>query len=108
MFDITSNDVWVVYKQLQDSYPLVLTTTSALNAEMDAGFSIDCPIVVAKAHGQILWLYECDDMFVIDVTDDAQTKGTHWHPYNVECAIHDIEEFMNGKAEYEMHPFIQV
>ena len=107
MFDITVNDVLDVYKQLKDSYPLVLTTTSALNAEMDAGFTIDCPIVIAKAHEQMLWLYECDGIFVMDVTDDAQTKGTHWHPYNVEYAVHDIEEFMNGRADYKMHPFSQ-
>ena len=67
MFDITVNDVLGVYKQLKDSYPLVLTTTSALNAELDAGFTMDCPIIVANAHGQIIWLYECDHMFVMDV-----------------------------------------
>ena len=107
MFDITVNDVLNVYKQLKDSYPLVLTTTSALNAELDAGFTIDCPIIVAKAHGQIIWLYECDDMFVMDVMDEEQTKGTHWHPYNVECAAHDIEDFINGKSNYDLQPFRQ-
>ena len=107
MFDITVNDVLNVYKQLKDSYPLVLTTTSALNAELDAGFTIDCPIIVAKAHGQIIWLYECDDIFVMDVTDEEQTKGTHWHPYNVEYAVHDIEDFINGKSNYDLQPFRQ-
>ena len=107
MFDITVNDVLDVYQQLKDRYSLVLTTTSALNAEFDAGFTIDCPIIVGKTHGQIIWLYECDDMFVMDVMDDAQTKGTHWHPFNVECAVHDIENFMNGKADYKMQPFMQ-
>jgi hypothetical protein len=29
-------------------------------------------------------LYECDDMFVMDVMDEEQTKGTHWHLYIVE------------------------
>ena len=107
MFDITVNDVLNVYKQIKDSYPLVLTTTSALNAELDAGFTIDCPIIVAKAHGQIIWLYECDDIFVMDVMDEEQTKGTHWHPYNVECAAHDIEDFINGKSNYDLQPFRQ-
>ena len=107
MFDITVNDVLNVYKQLKDSYPLVLTTTSALNAELDAGFTIDCPIIVAKAHGQIIWLYECDDIFVMDVMDEEQTKGTHWHPYNVEYAAHDIEDFINGKSNYDLQPFRQ-
>ena len=43
MFDITVNDVLGLYKQLKDSYPLVLTTTSALNAELDAGFTMIVP-----------------------------------------------------------------
>ena len=107
MFDITVNDVLNVYKQLKDSYPLVLTTTSALNAELDAGFTIDSPIIVAKAHGQIIWLYECDGIFVMDVMDEEQTKGTHWHPYDVERAVHDIEEFINGKSNYDLQPFRQ-
>lgn len=85
-----------------------MTTTFALNAEFNAGFTIDCPIIVGKAHGQIIWLYECDDMFVMDVMDDKQTKGTHWHPYNVEFAVHDIADFINGKSDYEMQPFRQV
>jgi hypothetical protein len=107
MFDITEEDVLNVYKQLKDSYPLVLTTTSAINAEWDAGFTIDYPIIVAKAHGHILWLYKCDGMFVMDVMDEEQTKGTHWHPYNVECAAHDIEDFINGKSNYDLQPFRQ-
>ena len=107
MFGITVNDVLDVYKQLKESYPLYLTTTSALNAEFNAGFTIDCPIIVGKAHGQIIELYECDDMFIMDVMDDAQTKGTHWHPYDVECAARDMEDFMNGKSDYEMQPFRQ-
>ena len=107
MFDITTNDVLNVYEQLKDRYSLILTTTSALNDEFDAEFTIDCPIIVAKAHGQIIWLYECDDMFVMDVTDEEQTKGTHWHPYNVECAVRDIEDFINGKSDYDLQPFGQ-
>ena len=107
MFDITADDVLDVYQQLKDRYSLVLTTTSALNTESDAGFTIDCPIIVGKAHGQIIWLYEFDGMFVMYVMNYAETEGTHWHPDDVECAVHDIEEFMNSKADYEMHPFIQ-
>ena len=103
MFDITTNDVLNVYEQLKDRYSLILTTTS----ELDTGFTIDCPIIVAKAHGQIIWLYECDGMFVMDVMDEEHTKGTHWHPYNVECAVHDIEDFLNGKSNYNLQPFRQ-
>lgn len=106
-FEITENDVLEVYKRLKDVYPLVLTTTSALNEESDAGFTIDCPIIVFKAHEQILQLYAYEDDFVMDVMDNEQTKGTHWHPDTVESAICHITDFMNGKSDYEMQPYKQ-
>ena len=104
MFDISVDDVVEVYEQLKDRYDLVLTTTSAL----DEGFTVDCPIVVGKAHGQIIELYEDGGDFVMDVMDEEQTKGTHWHPNDVESAIDDVAEFMEGKSDYEMFPFKQV
>ena len=52
MFGITTDDVLAVFEQLKDRYDLVLTTTSAL----DEGFTVDCPIIVGKAHGQIIEL----------------------------------------------------
>ena len=106
-FEITENDVLEVYKRLKDVYPLVLTTTSALNEESDAGFTIDCPIIVFKAHEQILQLYAYEDDFVMDVMDNEQTKGTHWHPDTVESAICHITDFMNGKSDYKMQPYKQ-
>ena len=101
MFDMTDENVLAVYEQLKDMYDLVLTTTSAL----DEGFTIDCPIIVGKAHGQILELYSDGDMFVLDVMDASQTKGTHWHPYNVGSAVKHIVEFMEGKSDYKLYPF---
>jgi hypothetical protein len=92
-----------VFEQLKDRYPLVLTNTMVL----DEGFTIDCPILVGKAHGQIVELYSDGDMFVLDVMDAAQTKGTHWHPYDVEDAVEDISEFMEGKSDYQLTPFQQ-
>ena len=102
MSDITVDGVLSVYKQLEGRYDLVLTSTSAL----DEGFTIDCPIIVGKAHGQIIELYEDGD-FVLDVMDEAQTMGTHWHPYDVEDAVNDIVKFMEGESDYPMHPFKQ-
>jgi len=93
--------VRAVYERLKDRYNLVLTTTSAL----DEGFTIDCPIIVGKAHGQVIELYDDDVGFVMDVMDAEQTKGTHWHPFNIEDAVDDIVEFMEGKSDYKMHPF---
>ena len=101
MIFITVHDVMKVYEQLKDRYHLVLTTTSAF----DEGFTVDCPIVVGRAHGQIITLYEnCGD-FVLDVTNAEQTKGTHWHPKDVDDAVGSIVEFMEGKSDYKMHRF---
>lgn len=104
MFGMTENHVIAVFEQLKDRYPLVLTNTMAL----DEGFTIDCPILVGKAHGQIVELYSDGDMFVLDVQDEAMTQGTHWHPYDVEDAVEDISEFMEGKSDYQLTPFQQV
>ncbi len=101
MFDLTVDDLLQVYEQLKERYPLVLTNTYAL----DEGFTIDCPIIVGHAHGQIIELYEYDGLFVMDVIDAAHTKGTHWHPNDVESAIDDIKAFMDGKADYPLSPF---
>lgn len=104
MLDITADNVIEVYKQLKDRYDLVLTTTLALNE----GFTIDCPIVVGEAHGHIIELYDDGGGFVMDVMDTEQTKGTHWHPFDIEEAIDCIVEFMEGKSDYKMYPFRQV
>ena len=104
MFGITVDDVLAVYEQLKNGYDLVLTTTSAL----DEGFNVDCHIIVGKAHGQIIELYEDGGDFIMDVMDAEQTKGTHWHPNDVEDAVDYIVEFMDGKSDYEMYPFRQV
>ena len=101
MFDITADDTVKVYEQLKDRYELVLTSAS----ELDDGFSADCPVIVGKSHGQIIELYEYDGYFVLDVKDSKQTKGTHWHPINVEVAVDDIIEFMEGKSDYTLSSF---
>lgn len=102
MFDITVDDVIEVYKQLKDRYALVLTTTFAL----DEGFTADCPIIIGKAHGQIIELYEDGGIFVMDVKDAERRKGTHWHPDDVEEAVDDIVEFMEGKSsDYKLQCF---
>ena len=104
MFDITANDLLAVYEQLKDHYELTLTNTLAVSN----GFEGDWPIIVGKAHGQIIWLYEYGGGdFVLDVMDEAETKGTHWHPEDVETAVKDIAEFMEGKSNYKLYPFKQ-
>ena len=103
MFAITDKDILAVYEQLKDKYPLLMTTAFAL----DEGFTVDCPVLVGKAHGQIMELYKDGDMFILDMMDEQQTKGTHWHPNDADSAIDDIVEFMEGKSDYEMYPFRQ-
>ena len=104
MFGITVDDVFAVYENLKNKYPLAMTTAFAL----DEGFAEDCPIIVGKVHGQIIELYEWGGDFVLDVMDEAQTKGTHWHPNDVDSAVDYIAEFMDGKSDYELYPFKQV
>ena len=101
MFGITSDDVFSVYTKLKNRYPLLMTTAFAL----DEGFTVDCPVLVGKAHGHIVELYSDGDMFVLDVIDAENTKGTHWHPIDVEDAVEDIVEFMEGKSDYRMQKF---
>jgi len=101
LYNNTDDDLIVIYEQLKDRYDLVLTTTSAL----DEGFTVDCPILVGKAHGQIIELYLDEEMFVMSVMNAEQTEGTHWHPDDVESAIKYIVEFMDGQSDYEMFPF---
>ena len=104
MFETTDKEILAVYEQLKDKYDLLLTTSFAL----DEGFTVDCPVLVGKAHGQIMELYSDGCLFVLDIMDEAQTKGTHRHPNDVQAAVAYIEEFMNGKSDYELYPFKQI
>lgn len=103
LYNNSEDDLKAIYEKLKDRYALVLTNTAAL----DEGFTVDCPILVGRAHGQIMELYLDCEMFVMDVMDVEQTKGTHWHPNDVESAIKYIAEFMDGKSDYALYPFRQ-
>lgn len=103
MFEITDQDVLTVYQQSKDKYDLVLTTT----AELDDGFTIDVPIIVGNANGQIIELYAYEDIFVMDVLNAEKTMCTHWHPYDVDMAAKDIAEFMDGKSDYPLQKLPQ-
>lgn len=101
LYNNTDDDLKVIYEQLKDRYQLVLTNTAAL----DEGFTVNCPILIGKAHGQILELYLDCEMFVMDVMDAEQTKGTHWHPNDVEQAVEDITDFFENEPKYKLHRF---
>ena len=100
-FEITVEDVTEVYERLKDRYELVLTSAF----ELDDGFTVDCPVIVGRSHGQIVELYEYGGEFVLDVMDSKQTKGAHLHPADIDGAVNDIAEFMEGKSDYIMYPF---
>ena len=92
---------WLLIKTLRSGYIKGC-------AELDDGFTIDVPILVGKAHEQIIQLYACDDMFVMDVLNDEKTMCTHWHPYDVDMAVKDIAEFMDGKNDYPLEKLPQM
>ena len=80
---------------------------SIILTAVSVALTLYIPILVGNAHEQIIELYSDGDMFVMDVMDQAQTKGTHWHPNDVDSAVEDIVEFMEGKSDYELFPFKQ-
>ena len=100
MFAMTEKELFAVYERLKDRYALTLTNTLSAHK----CFRMDVPILIAAAHGKILWLYADAGDFVLDVMDDAQTMGTHWHPLEAEQAVRDITAFMEGTEEYPMYP----
>ena len=101
MFYIAENEVRAVYEQLKERYDLTLTNSFAL----DEGYTVDCMVLVGRAHGLVLELYMDGDMFVLDVMDEAHTKGTHWHPCDVEQAAADVADFMENKSTYKLRRF---
>ena len=101
MFDLTEEDVKAVYAQLKGRYDLSLTNTFAV----DDGFEMDCPILVGRRKGYILWLYEDGGDFVLDVLNAEMTAGTHSHPNDVEQAVEDIADFFENEPKYKLHRF---
>ena len=103
MNEMNTDSLLQVYAALKDRYSLMLTNTAAL----DDGFDMDCSIIVGKAHGRILYLYEYYGEFVLDVMDESKTKGTHWHPWDTAAAIEDVASFMEGKEDYRLKKYGQ-
>ena len=98
--DIYDEEVLQVYEALKDRYDLLLTNSFALNE----GFTADMPVLVAKTNGYVLELYGAG-ILVLDIMDEARTKGTHWHPYDAERAVADIMDFMENGPKYKLQPF---
>lgn len=98
--DMTEKDLFTVYERLKDRYALTMTNTLSAHE----CFRMDVPILIARAHDRILWLYVDAGEFVSDVMDSACTVGTHWHPMTTDQAVRDVTAFMEGTEEYPMYP----
>ena len=94
-------DLQTVHKLLDGRYPLELTNTFAL----DDWFTIDVPVIVARHHGHILYLYNDGILAIFGVRNEANTMGNHWHPMDEKEAANDIADFMEGRMDYELYPF---
>lgn len=101
MPDITPEDLYRVYDQLKDKYDLTLDNSLLL----DPNFTVDCPVLVGRANGLIMWLYEDEGLFIMDVMDATQTKGVHFHPLDVPEALDDIVAFMEGTEQYDLSAY---
>lgn len=98
-------DLKAVYRRLKDKYPLVLTTTFSLeNGAEDYGE--DFEILCGESSAGKFQLYDCGLYIIFDV-DKSDGTYTHWHPADIEDAVADIVEFMEGKCRYELFPFSQ-
>lgn len=97
VFDNTNNDVFDIYNALKDKYSLLMTNTLAL----DDGYTVDYPVLVAKAHGQAVRLYVDDGYFVFCVIDEAKDAETHLHPCDTQQALSFLVEFMDGRTDYD-------
>ena len=98
--DMTENDLFAVYERLKDRYALTMTNTLSARE----CFRMDVPLLIARAHDRLLWLYVDAGEFVLDVMDSGQTVGTHWHPMTTEQAVRDVTAFMEGTETYTMYP----
>ena len=94
-------DLQAVYKLLYECYSLELTNTFAL----DDWFTIDVPVIVARHHRHILYLYNDGSLAILGVRNEANTMGNHWHPRDEKDAANDIADFMEGHIDYELYPF---
>jgi len=91
-------DLQFIYEKLKNTYNLILTNTAAL----DDGYTIDEPVIRGITANGRFDLYKDDDLFVFSVEffdKVGEEKYSHWHPLNVEEAIGDVVEFMQGHCK---------
>ena len=90
-------DLKAVYEQLKDQYDLTLTNTFSLeNGEENYG--VDFEILCGESSAGKIQLYDNGLYIVLDV-DKPDGTYMHWHPSDVEEAIGDVVEFMQGHCK---------
>ena len=89
-------DPAMVYEQLKNTFPLVLTMAPCYDYEI--------PILCGQSSaGKFeLWDNGLDIIFNVERPDGSDI---HWHPNDVESAVTYVAEFMQGRSDYEMRPF---
>ena len=88
----------LVYNQIKDKYPVVLTNTYALdNGKKE--FDEDYQIMYGMSTVGKFLLYD-DGLDIVFDVDKADGTYTHWHPIDTEEAIKDVILFMGGTSKY--------
>lgn len=88
-----------VYDQLKDEYCLVLTNTFSLeNGAED--YDEDFEILCGESSAGKFQLYDAGLYIVFDV-DKSDGTYLHWHPADINEAVNDVREFMQGKCKVE-------
>lgn len=88
------DEIKTIYDRLKAKYPLILTTTAAL----DCGYSVDVPVIRGIAKDCQFDLYLCENQLVFSVEVFGKTgtdRYTHRHPLDAEDAICMIEQCLS-------------
>jgi len=91
------DEIKTIYDRLKAKYPLILTTTAAL----DCGYTIDVPVIRGSTADRQFDLYRHNGLYVFSITFSRGTEDsrhTHIHPLSGDDAIRSIEEFMSEFA----------
>lgn len=88
---IESKLVKEVYEKLKDRKDIELTGTMAVE---NSGFTADFEAIHGKSSKGEFFLYSDDGSMFTFAVEYPDETGTHWHPWEVEDAVHDIIEFM--------------
>lgn len=95
-------DLDFIYHQLKEKYNVELTT----GLQLDAGFDWDIPVLTGAGPLGRFYLYDEGIQCTLDYDTEEGPSGIHWHPIDIESAVRDITEFMEGKQDDSLDPFL--